>query len=198
MAQPPQLRYRAWDRKDRKMRTVLTVSLEDGYVTCKDRPGEKVSLDGIELLRHMGITGSNRKAIFEGDIVLFREGDSIRIGTVAGTGKGEWIIQLPRTGEDIPFPWNRRDIEVLGNKFENEFYLSDEYARVVRIDHITDVLSSPDICMDKYCRHDLERAVEGLSGLSKEELIEMVKSLSDSLRYYKEAYFEECSRNRRK
>ena len=179
------------------MRTVLTVSFYKQYVTCKDKPNEQVSFSDIELLRHMGIAGENRKGIYEEDIVSVSEGDDTHIVVVTRTEKGEWFLQMPKTGKEVPFPWNQRNkINVLGNRFENTFYLSDEYERMVHIGHITDILSSHNICKDKYCRHDLEKAIEGLSELSKEELIELVKSMSESLRYYTKAYFDESSRNR--
>ena len=71
------------------MRAVLDVSFEDGYVTCKDSPDDWVALGDIELVMHIGIAGCNRKAIFVGDVVSFREGYEVGISTVMRTEKGE-------------------------------------------------------------------------------------------------------------
>lgn len=197
MAKPFEQRYRAWDKKLGKMRTVMAVSPDRKYVTFKNKPSAKVPSADVEILMHMGIAGENRKGIYEGDIVTFPEGDNSQIGVVVRTEKGEWVIKVSKSSREVPFPWNDRDkISVLGNRYENKFYLSDEYARMAHVGEIRSVLSSYDICMDKYCGHDLERAIEGLSDLNKDELVEMVKSLSESLRYYTRSYFEECSRNR--
>ncbi len=196
MSKATEVKYRAWNKKLQKMKTVITVSFDEQYVTCKDNPKERVSFSDIELLRHMGIAGENRKGIYEGDIVSFEDCDDYQIMMVV-RHNNEWYLQMPKTGKELPFPWNSRNkINVLGNRFENEYYLSDEYARDVRKWKIQEVLSSHDICENKLCRHDLERAIEGLADLTKEELIEMIKSLTESLRDYKKSYFEECSRNR--
>ena len=179
------------------MRTVLSVSLEKGYVVCKDKPSERVSLDDIELLRHMGVADSSRKGIYEGDIVSVTEGGDTHIGVMAKTEAGDWFIHMPETGIEVPFPWNKRNtLKVLGNKFENGYYLTDEYARRDHMFQIIAVLSSHDICTDKFCRHDLEKAIAGLSELSKEELIEMVQLLARSLRECTKAYYGESSSDR--
>lgn len=198
MSKPPEIKYRIWDKKLKKIRTVQTISFDENYVICKDNPNEHISFSDIELLRAMGFAGEDRKTIYEGDIISFHEGHTIRIGVVVRTENGEWFLRIPKEGKEVPFPWDKkRSINVLGNHFDDDYHLSDEYARAVNIRKIENILSSDRICTDKYCRHDLENAIAGLSDLSKDELIEMVKAISDSLRYYTKAYFDECSKHRR-
>lgn len=188
-------KYRAWDKRTGKMRKVQSVSFKSQHVTFKDKHAEKISFKDIDLLKHMGISSSNRKGIYEGDIVEFREGSETKIGLVVLTKKGEWFFYIVRTDQYIS-PWNIKNIKVLGNKFENDYYLSEDYIKHVRIWDIESVLSSDAICEHEYCRHDLEEAISKLTRLSKEELIDMIQSLSEKLRYYKKSYFEEHLRNR--
>ena len=52
MSKASEVRYRAWDKKINKMRTVLTISFDKKYVTCKDKPNEQVSFS--ETIRFWG------------------------------------------------------------------------------------------------------------------------------------------------
>lgn len=60
---------------------------------------------------------------------------------------------------------------------------------------IMDILSFHDICKDKYCQHDLEKAIEGLS-----EQGEVDRNGEVPVRVfeaYAKAYFEKCTKGRR-
>jgi YopX protein len=198
MAQLPERKYRAWDEKLKRMRTVLSVDHKKGIVDLKDKPTGKVPIADVELLAHLGIADVNRKGIYQGDVVAFPKGDSLEIAEVVRTKDEEWFLRVTTTDEIVPFPWNSRgEVEVKGNKYERTDLLSEEYARNFMIWQMEEVLSSDRICEKGYCRHDLERAISKLSDLTREELIEVAKSLADNLRFYKKSYFEECLRNKR-
>jgi hypothetical protein len=194
----PERKYRAWDKRLNKMRTVLTVNRNKQTVVLKDKPGEQIPLANVELLAHLGIADANRKGIYQGDVISVPHKDTVVVAEVVRTEDEKWFLQVTVTRETIPIPWNCREIEVKGNKYEQPDLLSEEYARDFMIWQMEEVLSSDRICEKGYCRHDLERAVTKLSDLSREELVELVKSFAGSLRYYKKAYFEECLRNTHK
>lgn len=193
MAKTPEWQYRAWDKKQKKMRTVQSVSFEKKYVVPKDKPTEKISFDDIELLRKSGLTSSNRKGIYEGDIVKFRYGTEFVLGLVTRE-EDEWFFNILHTENKVK-PWNIREIEVLGNRYEHDHYLSAEYARDAMIWEIGQILSCHDICKDHYCRHDLQSALDKLNDLNADELRGLVLSLAEHVRIYKEWYYAEKDRN---
>jgi hypothetical protein len=186
-------RYKAWDKRHGRMRWVRSVSFEENCVILKGKPDEKVSCDDVELLRYMTYSIINRKGVYEGDIVKFHDENEVKIGMVIKE-EGKWMLRVPSTGRNYASPLNLKEISVIGNKYENAHLLSEEFAREAMIWHLREVLSSHDICEEKLCRHDLQGAISKLEPLRKEELIEMIESLADSLRYYKKAYFEESSK----
>jgi hypothetical protein len=186
-------RYKAWDKTHGKMRWVRSVSFEEKYVILKGKPDEKVSCDDVELLRYMKYSSINRKGIYEGDIVKFHDENEIKIGVVIKE-EGKWILHVPSTGRNYASPLNLKEISVIGNKYEDAHLLSEEFAREAMIWHLKEILSSHDICEEKLCRHDLDVVISKLETLRKKELIKMIKSLADSLRYYKKALLEESSK----
>lgn len=161
------------------------------------KPDEKVSLDDVELLKHTGITAANRKGIYDGDIVRFLHRAEFEIGIVTQEGD-EWFIHLPKTGKKIELPWNIKEIEVLVNKLESPDYFSRKLDRRAMKAEILHVISSPYIC-DKqwqHCRHDLQRAIDKLPKLRKNELIDLVKELAEDVRYYAKAYLDEAYKDK--
>jgi hypothetical protein len=140
MAKTPEGRYRAWDKRTNKMRSVLSVAFEKGYATLKGTPEEKVSLSDMVLLRHMEIASENRKGTYEGDIVSFRVGDELKVGLVTRE-TGEWFFEVVHE-DNKGSPWQLKGINVLGNKFENSYLLSEEHIRLFNISEIEEILSS--------------------------------------------------------
>jgi hypothetical protein len=197
MAKAPEGRYRAWDKRTNKMKNVLSVDFEKGYAILKGAPQEKVSISDIVLLKHMGIASENRKGIYEDDIVSFKYEDELKVGLVTKEKNGEWFFEIAQEDKKVA-PRQLKGINVLGNKFENSRLLSEEYLRLFNISEIEEILSSDRICDEAYCKHDLEKAISKLSELTREELIDLIKSLSETLRHYKKAYFEESLRNSRR
>jgi hypothetical protein len=195
VAKTPVWQYRAWDKKLEKMRTVQSVSVDRKYVILKDKPAEKVPIENIDLLRKMGLTSTNRRGIYEGDIVKFRHGTENVLGLVV-RDKEKWFFNILHTDEKIE-PWNIREIEVLGNKYENAYYMSDEYARAAMIREIREILGCHDVCDNHYCRHDLQLALDRLQELNREELKELVLSLAEEVRIYKQWYYAERDKNSR-
>ena len=195
MAKTQEWQYRAWDKNLKKMRSVQSVFFDKKYVVPKDKPTEKVPFENIDLLRKMGLTSSNRKGIYEADIVKFRHGAEDVLGLVIREGE-EWFFNIVHTDNKIE-PWHLRRIEVLGNKYENDHYLSEEYARMAMVHDIGEVLSCHDVCQDHYCRHDLQAALDKLPDLTKEELMGLVLSLAETVRIYKQWCQDEREKNSR-
>jgi uncharacterized phage protein (TIGR01671 family) len=202
MPKDVEVKYRAWDKKNKKMKRVISYSFEEQYVVFKYAPDKKVAFKDIELMQYMGMASESRKPICEGDIVTFKEDNEKETALVVHTEKGEWFFRIVGTDRDV-IPWNvynrppKREIEIMGNKFENPDYLSKEYAETVKLWHMYDILSSHKICDQQFCRHDLRNVMERLSSRTKTELIEVIEKLADDLRHYKNSYFEEFSKNRR-
>lgn len=195
MAKTPEWQYRAWDKKLKKMRMVQLVLFDKRYVVPKDKPTEKLSFDDIELLRKSGLTSSNRRGIYEGDVIKFRYGTEDVLGLVTRE-EDEWFFNILHTENKIK-PWDIREIEVLGNKYENDYLLSEEHARHAMIWDIGQILSCHDVCQDHYCRHDLQSALEKLNDLNADELRGLVLSLAESVRIYKRWYYAESEKNSR-
>ena len=195
-------KYKAWDKRNNTIKWVLDVSFEEEYVTFKKNPDEKVSFSDIELMKYMGISAGNRKGIYAGDIVRFYEGIEAEVGLVVYDENNQWFFEVPMSGRRVN-PWDLKQdlqkVEVIGNKYENENLLSDHWVQQIKLAHMRQILSSHDICEeDRYCKHDIQVTLAKLSTIGKEDLIELIDSLADDLRYYKKAYFEESARNRQR
>jgi uncharacterized phage protein (TIGR01671 family) len=139
-----EIKFRAWDNLDKKMREVSSINWFDKLVTLDEQPNGdylKRTWALCELMQYTGLKDKNGKEIYEGDLlsddadgegewVLHRViWDADHAGfviEVAYDGKGNWqpiedgIYWQPRTKKG-----GLMDFEVIGNIYENPELLTN-------------------------------------------------------------------------
>lgn len=119
------LKYRAWDKANKKLCDVKTWSeFNGGEVTIK-RDGENasyvVSLDDIILMQSTGLKDKKGVEIFEGDVVEYIDGEFSFIGKVIKSPLGTYVTGSDNHSfEDFTDETTMvSDVSVVGNIYEN-------------------------------------------------------------------------------
>ena len=125
-----EIKFRAWDKENEKMRKVSSISLENKEIAVKDfGTYHFFRIKDIELMQYIGLKDKNDKEIYEGDIVLVELcRTSTWYKTVVEFKEGAFIASLI-DGEDYIYIFNRgfdsNDFEILGNVYENKSLLEE-------------------------------------------------------------------------
>jgi uncharacterized phage protein (TIGR01671 family) len=121
-----QIKFRAWDKKDKVMRfypkwstlhsrTVLYFAEEnDSYVDENDND------DRVELMQFTGLTDTDGKEIYEGDVVewnIYPITSPKRIRDVVSFGTGCFTVE--NLGEILGIKEPHRRLRVIGNIYES-------------------------------------------------------------------------------
>lgn len=126
MFQHREIKFRAWNKKDKKMFSWGQIQHKFDSVWWSD-----VNNGRFVLMQYTGVKDQNGKEIYEGDIVhvtdFFHCDDKVYKGVVKSAG-GYYQIE----GQGIrnsPLGWiiSSDDIEVIGNIFENPELLAEVY-----------------------------------------------------------------------
>ena len=130
-----EIRFRAWDKEDKKMFPVLEIDFVDGWVKmyCKIAGRHYNYLDNLVLLQFTGLEDKNGKEIYEGDIVsvkyiydkrttdraqvVWRE-DKAGFGLKSLKGLTNEVYELYKITTE-------HNLEVVGNIYENKELLDE-------------------------------------------------------------------------
>lgn len=127
-----EIKFRAWDDENEKMHTMEGVlhgiDLSNQQAILVDAQTKGFYQISAILLQNTGLKDKHGIEIYEGDIVKAHEGANFRVegGTLTeviyqGNGFSLKAEDFGFEGEDL---WDWREIEVVGNKYENPELLS--------------------------------------------------------------------------
>lgn len=124
-----EIKFRAWDKENKKMMKVSSISLENKEIAVKDfGTYHFFRIKDIELMQYIGLKDKNNKEIYEGDIVLVKPGGTSTYKTVVKFKEGAFIASLI-DGEDYIYIFNRgfdsNDFEIIGNIYKNKKLLEE-------------------------------------------------------------------------
>ena len=117
-----EIKFRAWNIVDEKMRVVLKIDFDiklvwlDKYVKGERRP-YWLEFKDVELMQYTGLKDKNGKEIYEGDIARTPFG----IGQVFDR-LGCWFVELQK---ELGY-FSSSDIEVIGNIYENSDLIKED------------------------------------------------------------------------
>lgn len=125
-----EIKFRAWDKENKKMMKVSSLSLENKEIAVRENGTYHFfRMKNLELMQYTGLKDKNGKEIYEGDIVLIEPGGiSTWHKTVIEFKEGALIASLIN-GEDCFYIFNpgfdSNDFEVIGNIYENKNLLEE-------------------------------------------------------------------------
>ena len=115
-----EIKFRAWDKLNKKMSLNLTFTYEDGKINnCYFEDSENYAIEEFEIMQFTGLKDKNGKEIFEGDI--------LRAG-INRPSITEVVFRdtMFTTSFGVPLGQLNLILEVIGNKFENPELLEGE------------------------------------------------------------------------
>lgn len=117
-----ELKFRAWDKKRKRMFAVTTLNASGAVSVFIDDDGlYLLPAEQIELMQYTGLKDVNGNEIAEGDILEDGEGEPIEYWKVKFE-YGKFIGETQGVSEDI---FELTDLEVVGNVHENLELLGD-------------------------------------------------------------------------
>lgn len=125
-----EIKFRAWDKENKKMMKVSSLSLENKEIAVRENGTYHFfRMKNLELMQYTGLKDKNGKEIYEGDIVLIKlDETSTWHKTVVGFKKGAFIADLIDK-EDYVYIFHHGftgdDFEIIGNVYENKNLLEE-------------------------------------------------------------------------
>ena len=120
-----EIKFRAWDKENKKMMKVSSLSSENKEIAVRENGTYHFfRMQNLELMQYTGLKDKSGKEIYEGDIVLVKPGGvSTWYKTVVEFKEGALIASLIN-GENHFYIFNpgfdSNDFEVIGNVYENK------------------------------------------------------------------------------
>lgn len=176
-------KYRAWDKRSKKVRSVFSFSTKEDFVLFQNK--EKAPLSAVEIMTRVkeNLVGED---FYEHQIVEFLEGADMSTGIIA-IENDRWVIDVASQCRKV-LPEQVTKIRVIGNKFEDAEKISEEYIRHRRLWYLYIALSQGDEISDDICIHDFHNAVDKLEEMEREELVALIKLMAKDAGWRRREY----------
>jgi len=128
-----EIKYRAWDKKNKKIREVTNINFFDEFLYVDETPagdGERLKIADVELMQYTGLKDRNGVEIYEGDIIGWKRKQGASSFLRGNISKISYIKDGQYCG--FGFDKNRpltakkaKELEVIGNIYENPELLTE-------------------------------------------------------------------------
>lgn len=119
-----EIKFRAWDKENKKMMKVSSLSLENKEIAVRENGTYHFfRMQNLELMQYTGIKDKNDKEIYEGDIVVLNniENDNM---CIVRYEHSSYRLEGWSLREDLSNVEDRF-LEVVGNIYENKNLLEE-------------------------------------------------------------------------
>ena len=118
-----EIKVKAWDKISSQMVNVKVLDLFKGRVGLGWNEYDGITwrnIEDVELVQYMGLKDKNGKEIYEGDIIKFYNQVEYITGYIA-FDHGIFCLKIYNPDETCYNPWifRAKEVEVIGNMFEN-------------------------------------------------------------------------------
>ena len=127
-----EIKFRAWDKENKKMMKVSSLSLENKEIAVRENGTYHFfRMKNLELMQYTGLKDKNGKEIYEGDIIKYKFPYDRRLNHISPVKFLETETSFgvkDRYGIEIPLYriTTNNYFEVIGNIYENKNLLEEK------------------------------------------------------------------------
>ena len=122
-----EIKFRAWDKENKKMMKVSSLSLENKEIAVRENGTYHFfRMKNLELMQYTGIKDKNDKEIYEGDILFFRDENTKYVVVWQDTAFIIKSIEIRKYSEEMCWLDDTEICcEIVGNIYENKNLLEE-------------------------------------------------------------------------
>ena len=122
-----EIKFRAWDKENKKMMKVSSLSLENKEIAVRENGTYHFfRMKNLELMQYTGLNDKNDKEIYEGDILFFRDENTKYVVVWQDTAFIIKSIEIRKYSEKMCWLDDTEICcEIVGNIYENKKLLEE-------------------------------------------------------------------------
>ena len=121
-----EIKFRAWNKHHKIMGEIYMIDTlhEIVMIETKEKTTHTFGTSTVELMQYTGLLDKHGVEIYEGDIIKADNGNSFRIVFFDGAFQVARPQKRMKIVMSLMLPCRNKDIEVIGNIYENEEFLN--------------------------------------------------------------------------
>ena len=122
-----EIKFRAWDKENKKMMKVSSLSLENKEIAVRENGTYHFfRMKNLELMQYTGLNDKNDKEIYEGDILFFRDENTKYVVVWQDAAFIIKSIEIRKYSEEMCWLDDTEICcEIVGNIYENKNLLDE-------------------------------------------------------------------------
>jgi hypothetical protein len=122
-----EIKFRAWDKENKKMMKVSSLSLENKEIAVRENGTYHFfRMKNLELMQYTGLNDKNDKEIYEGDILFFRDENTKYVVVWQDAAFIIKSIEIRKYSEEMCWLDDTEICcEIVGNIYENKNLLEE-------------------------------------------------------------------------